>query len=442
MATLWRDLLFGFRLLGKNKGFTFIAVLALALGIGPNTAIFSVIYATLLAPMPYPHAEQLVMVWSRIQGHNNGIAAGDYLDWVRENKSFQGLWAWTGFSANLAGTEEPEQVDGTQASPGWTSMGVKPMLGRDFLPEEAQPGRDHEVILRNKLWVRRFGARRDILGSHIRINGEQYTVVGVMPPGQQDRMPDDLIVPLSFKPEQINHDFHWLIALGRLKDGVSIKQAQADMDAVTKHIGEVYPQDKGWGASVEPLRNDFLPKERIASLWLLMGGVGFVLLIACANVANLLLARGTARQREVAVRASLGASRGRLFGQLITEGLALALAGGILGVGLGWGILKAVIAFMPPDTLPSEADVTLNVPVLLFTLAATMIAGVLAGCAPAWQAARLDLNDTLKQSGRSLSTGRHWLRRTLVVGEFTLALTLLAGAGLAIHSFWKVMHLD
>jgi putative ABC transport system permease protein len=442
MATLWRDFCFGFRLLLKNRGFTFIAILALALGIGPNTAIFSVIYATLLAPMPYPHPEQLVMVWSKIQGHRNGIAAGDYLDWVRENKSFQGLWAWTGLDANLAGAQEPEQVNGTQAVPGWLNIGVKPFIGRDFLPEEGQPGRDHVVILRNKLWVRRFGGRRDIIGSRIHINGELYTVVGVMPPGQQDRMPDDLIVPLSFKPDQINHDFHWLLVLGRLKPGVSIQRAQADMDAVTRHIGEVYPQDKGWGASVEPLRNDFLPRERIASLWLLMGGVGFVLLIACANVANLLLARGTARQREVAVRASLGASRGRLFSQFLTESLALALAGGVLGVGLGWGILKAVMAFMPRETLPSEADVTLNLPVLLFTLGATMLAGMLAGCAPAWQAARLDLNETLKQSGRALSSGRQWLRRALVVGEFALALTLLAGAGLAIHSFMKLTHLD
>ena len=443
MATLWRDFLFGFRLLLKNKGFTFIAVLALALGIGPNTAIFSVIYATLLAPMPYPHAEQLVMVWSKIQGFHNGVAAGDYLDWVHQSKSFQGLWAWSGFSANLGGTSEPEQVPGLLEPPGMISgMGIVPILGRDFLPEEGQVGRDHVVILRHKLWVRRFGSRPDIVGSHIRINGEQYTVVGVLPPGQQDRMNDDIIAPLAFKPEQVNHDFHWLLVMGRLKDGVTIKQAQADMDAVTKHIGEVYPQDKGWGAFVEPLRNDFLPKERIAGLWLLMGGVGFVLLIACANVANLLLARGTARQREVAVRASLGASRRRLFGQLLTESLALALVGGILGVGLGWGILKAVMAFMPESTLPSEADVTLNVPVLLFTFLATLIAGVLAGCAPGWQAARLDLNDTLKQTGRSLSSGSHWLRRGLVVAEFTLALTLLAGAGLAIHSFMKVTHVD
>jgi putative ABC transport system permease protein len=442
MATLWRDFCFGFRLLLKNKGFTSIAILALALGIGPNTAIFSVIYATLLAPMPYPRPEQLVMVWSKIQGNRNGVAAGDYLDWVRGNKSFQGLWAWTGFNANLAGAEEPEQVNGTQAVPGWLSIGVKPVIGRDFLPEEGQQGRDHVVILRNKLWVRRFGARRDIVGSKIPINGEPYTVIGVLPPGQQDRMPDDLIVPLTFKPEQINHDFHWLLVLGRLKPGVSIKQAQADMDAVTRHIGEIYPQDKGWGASVEPLRNDFLPRERIASLWLLMGGVGFVLLIACANVANLLLARGTTRQRELAVRSSLGASRGRLFSQLLTESLALALVGGALGVGIGWGILQAVMAFMPRETLPSEADVTLNLPVLLFTLGATVVAGVLAGCAPAWQAARQDINETLKQTGRSLSSGRHWLRRTLVVGEFALALTLLAGAGLAIHSFMKITHLD
>src|SRR5579884_1453246 len=414
--TLWRDFYFGFRLLAKNKSFAFIAILALALGVGPNTAIFSVIYATLLAPMPYHDPEQLVMVWSKIQGFHNGVAAGDYLDWVRESKSFQGLWAWTGFDANLGGTSEPEQVPGTQARPGWISgIGVTPMLGRDFLPEEGQTGRDHVVILRHKLWVRRFGGRRDIIGSRIRINSQEYTVVGVLPGGQQDRMPDDLVVPLAFRPEQVNHDFHWLLVLGRMKPGVTIRQAQADMDAVTKHIGEIYPQDKGWGAFVEPLRNDFIPKERIQSLWLLMGGVGFVLLIACANVANLLLARGTGRQREVAIRASLGASRGALFRQLLTESLALAVAGGIAGVGLGWGILKAVIAFMPDQTLPSEADVTLNIPVLLFTLAATMIAGVLAGCAPGWQAARLDLNDTLKQSGRSLISGRHWLRRTLVV---------------------------
>jgi putative ABC transport system permease protein len=443
IAGIQRDFSFALRVLLKNKGFALVAMLALALGIGPNTAIFSIIYATLLAPMPYPHPEQLVMVWSKIQGHRNGIAAGDYLDWCKQSRSFQGLWAESGVNANLTGAGEPVHIHATAVIPGFLSgWGAGMMLGRDFLPEEGQRGNDHEVVLMHKLWMSRFGGRRDILGKPIQINGESYTVVGVLQPGQQDRMPNQLYLPLAFDAEQINHEFHWLLVMGRLKPGVTIKQAQADMDSVTAQIGKIYPQDKGWGASVEPLRNDFLPKEQIQGMWLLMGGVGFVLLIACANVANLLLARGTARQREIAVRASLGASRPRLFGQLLTESLAVALAGGIFGVALGWAILKVLMARLPEQTLPSEADVTLNLPVLLFTLAATVLAGVLAGCAPALQAARLNLNDVLKQSSRSVSAGRYWLRRVLVVGEFTLALALLAGAGLAIHSFWKIMQLD
>ncbi len=442
MSTVWRDLLFGLRVLGRNKGTAFIAMLALALGIGPNTAIFSVIYATLFAPMPYPNPDQLVMIWSRIQGHRNGIAAGDYLDWKNQSRSFQGLWAESDFSANLSGGDQPEQIQATQTSPGLLSgWGAPFLMGRDFLPEEGQPANDHEVVLMHKLWARRFGSRPDIVGQRIKINGEDYTVVGVLRSGQQDRMPNELYAPLAFKPEQTNHDFHWLIVMGRLKPDVTIKQAQADMDAVTKHIGEVYPQDRGWGASVEALRNDFLPKEQIQGMWLLMGGVGFVLLIACANVANLSLARGTARQRELAVRAAIGASRWRLFTQLLVESLALALAGGLLGLALGWAVQKLLLTYIA-QSLPSEAEVTMNLPVLLFTLTATLLAGIVAGCAPALQAARLDLNDVLKQSARSVSTGRHWVRRILVVGEFTLALALLAGAGLAIHSFWKITQLD
>ena len=443
MTNLLRDFRFALRLLWQNKSFTAIAVLALALGVGPNTAIFSVIYATLYAPMPYPNSDQLVMVWSKIQGNNNGIAAGDFLDWQKQSTSFQGLWAWSGFDANLGGAEGPEQVPGTQSTPGQlTGLGVPPVIGRDFRSDEDQPGRDHVVVFSNRLWQRRFGGKRDIVGQTVRMNGEPYTVVGIMPPGQMDRMPNQLWVPLSIKPEQINHDFHWLLAMGRLKPGVSIEQAQSDMDAVTKHIGEVYPQDKGWGASVEPLRNDFLSRESIRGMYFLMGGVGFVLLIACANVTNLLLARATAREREIAIRASIGASRARLFRQMISEGVLLAMIGGAAGVALGFGILKLLLRYMPPNTLPSEADVSLNLPVLLFTLSATLIAGVLAGSAPAFQAARLNLNAVLKQSGRSIGFGKHFVRRALVVGEFALALTLLAGAGLAIHSFWKVTRLD
>ncbi len=443
MTTLLRDFRFALRLLSQHKTFSAIAVLALALGVGPNTAIFSVIYATLYAPMPYPDAGQLVIVWSKIQGNRNGIAAGDFLDWQKQSTSFQGLWAWTGFSANLGGAEGPEFVPGTQSTPGQLSgLGVPPVIGRDFRQDEDQPGRNHVVIFSNRLWQRRFGGKREIVGQTVRMNGEPYTVVGIMPPGQMDRMPNQLWVPLSIKPEQINHDFHWLLAMGRLKSGVTIKQAQADMDAVTRHIGEVYPPNKGWGASVEPLRNDFLPKDMITGMYFLMGGVAFVLLIACANVTNLLLARGTAREREIAIRASIGAGQGRLFRQMISEGLVLALIGGAAGVALGWGILKLLTHYMPPDTLPSEADVTLNIPVLLFTLAATLVAGILAGSAPAFQAARVNLNTVLKQSGRSVGFGRHFVRRALVVAEFALALTLLAGAGLAIHSFVNITRLD
>lgn len=443
MKTLLRDFRFALRLLWQNKTFTAVAVLALALGVGPNTAIFSVIYATLYAPMPYPDADQLVIVWSKIQGNRNGIAAGDFLDWQKQSTSFQGLWAWSGFNANLGGAEGPEQVSATASTPGHISgWGVKPVIGRDFLPDEDQPGKNHVLILSNRLWQRRFGGDRKIVGQTIRMNGEPYTVVGILPPGQMDRMPNQLWAPLTFKPEQVNHDFHWLLVMGRLKPGVSIKQAQADMDAVTKHIGEIYPPNKGWGASVEPLRNDFLSKDTIKGLYLLMGGVGFVLLIACANVTNLLLARGTAREREIAIRASIGAGRARLFRQMISEGLLLSTIGGVAGVGLGWGILKLLTHYMPPDTLPSEADISLNLPVLLFTLAATLVSGVLAGSAPAFQAARLNLNAVLKQSGRTVGAGKHLVRRMLVVAEFALALTLLAGAGLAIHSFLNVTRLD
>jgi putative ABC transport system permease protein len=324
-------------------------------------------------------------------------------------------------------------------------VGTPFLLGRDFLPEEGQVGRDRAVIMTHRLWMERFGSDRDIIGKPVRLNGERYTVVGVLAVGQPDRLEAQLFVPLAFKPEQINHDFHWILVMGRLKGGVTIQQANADMDSVTRHIAEVYPKsNKGWGATVEPLRNDFISKDTIKNLWLLMGAVGFILLIACVNVANLLLARGTARQREIAVRAALGATRWQLFGQFLTESVALSLMGGVLGISLAWGLLKAIVAMIPPYTLPSEADFRLNLPVLFFSLGASIVCGVLFGCAPAWQTAQLNLSDTLKESGRSSSSsvGRQGLRRGLVVVEFALALTLLSGAGLVIHSFWKLSRVD
>ena len=445
MTNLGRDFRFGFRLLLKNPGFASVAVLALALGIGANTAIFSVVYATLLAPLPYPDPQQLVMVWSKIQGGRNVVAAGDYQDWKRESTVFQSLGAWTGMSLNLATGSQPERVQATTVTPGFISMMGEPLLlGRDFLAEEGEVGKNHVAILMYRFWMDRFGGDRTIVGRTVQMNGEPYTIVGILAPGVPDRGRDKVAVPLAFKPDQINHDFHWLLVMGRLKPGVTIAQANADMDSVTRHIAEVYPKsDKGWSASVEPLKNDFLDRDVIRALWLLMGAVGFVLLIACANVANLLLARATTRQKEVAVRASLGASRQRLFSQFLAESLALASIGGISGVALAWLLLKLIMVMMPPFTLPYEADVRLNLPVLLFTVAASLLAGVLFGCAPAWRSARMNLNEVLKEGGRSaLAAGRHGLRRTLVVAEFALALSLLAGGGLAIHSLWNVAHVD
>jgi len=444
MQTLLQNLRFSLRLLGRNPGVTITVLLTVALGIGANTAIFTVDYATLLAPLPFPQPDQLVMVWSKIQDNRNGVAAGDFTDWKQQNTVFSDLNAFSGTSFNIATKDQPQYLQASLTTPGLLQMqGEALFLGRYFLPEEGQAGHEHVVILTHKLWLK-LGADRKIVGTTLRLDGEPYTVVGVQTAGDQDRGQNQMTVPLVFKPEQLNHDFHWLLVMGRMKPGVTLQQARQNMDAVTAHIAQVYPRsDKGWGAKVEPLKNDFLPPERIQMLWLLLGAVGFVLLIACVNVANLLLARGMTRQKELALRSALGAARATIFGQLMTESLLLTLGGGALGVGVGYAMLQGLIAAMPPNTLPNEADLRLNVPILLFTLGATTLAGLLAGCAPAWYASRIDPGEALKEGGRSgTSAGKHRLRRLLVIGEFGLALALLAGAGLAIHSFWNLTRVD
>ena len=444
MQTLLQTLRFSLRQLGRNPGMTITILLTVALGIGANTAIFTVDYATLLAPLPFPQANQLVMVWSKIQDNRNGVAAGDFTDWKQQNTVFSDINAWSGTSFNIATKDQPQFLQASITTPGMLQMEGEPLfLGRYFLPEEGQAGHEHVVILTHKLW-QKLGADPKIMGTTLRLDNEPYTVVGVQAPGDADRGQNQLTVPLVFKPEQLNHDFHWLVVMGRMKPGVTLHQAQQDMDAVTAHIAQVYPKsDKGWGAKVEPLKNDFLPPERIQMLWLLLGAVGFVLLIACVNVANLLLARGMTRQKELAVRSALGAARSTIFGQLLTESLLLTLAGGVLGVGVGYAMLQGLIAAMPRNTLPSEADLRLNLTILLFTLAATTLAGLLAGSAPAWYASRVDPGESLKEGGRTgTSVAKHRLRRLLVIGEFALALALLAGAGLAIHSFWNLTRVD
>jgi putative ABC transport system permease protein len=438
------DVRFGFRILRKKPGFAAVAVLTLALGIGANTAIFSVVYGALLAPLPMPHPEQLVMVWSDINGRNV-VSPGDFLDWKRQNSVFQNLVAWDEATFSLSVDGRPEALQTRIMSPGFFSMqGIPLVLGRDFVAEEGQPGNEHVVIMTNRLWRERFGGDSHILGRQVGLNAEPYTVVGVLAAGMPDRYESQLFVPMALRPDQINHNRHWMVVMGRLKPGVTLQQANADMDGVARRIAETYPDsNKGWGVRVEPLKNDFTSRDTIQDLWLLMGAVGFVLLIACVNVANLLLARGTVRRKEAALRASLGATRWQLFSQFLSESLALALLGGALGVGLAAMLLKVIVVLLPQFSVPTEADIRLNLPVLLFSLTATLLAGLLCGCAPAWQISRRNLSDALKEGGRSASSaGRHGLRRTLVVVEFALALTLLAGAGLVIHSFWKLTRVD
>jgi putative ABC transport system permease protein len=444
MWQVLQNVRFSFRMLARNPGLTLTVLLTLALGIGANTAIFTVDYATLLAPLPYPHPEQLVMVWSKQQIYRNITSAGDFTDWKRQATAFQDLNAWTGKSFNIATNDQPEFIQAVAETPGMNTMVGEPLaLGRDFVPQEGVPGRDHVVILTHKLWMR-LGANPGIVGTTLRLDGEPYTVVGVQRPGINDRDQAQLTVPLVFTPDQVNHDFHWLLVMGRMKPGLTIKQAQANMDSVTAAIARQYPSSNtGWGAIVEPLKNDFMPPDRIHMLWLLLGAVAFVLLIACVNVANLLLARGMARQKELGVRSALGAARSAIFAQLLTESVVLALAGGALGVAVGYGMLQGLIVVMPPGTLPSEADLRLNVPILLFTVVTTTFAGLLAGSAPAWFASRTDPGESLKEGTRSgTSAGKHRLRRILVVGEFALALALLAGAGLAVHSFLNLSRVD
>jgi len=441
-----QNLTFGLRTLGKSPGFAITAVLTLALGIGATTAMFSVVYAV-FEPMPYPKPDQLVMVWSKLPAGRNSVAAGDYFEWQRRSTSFAAMGAWSGTAFNLSGGERPEFVVGSRRTPGFFTMeGLPLLLGRDFLPEEGEPGKDHVVILSHRLWLRQYGGNRDLIGKPIRLNSEPYTVVGIMPPGVYDRFNSQLWVPLSFRPEEIAHDSNFSPVMARLKDDVTIDQAQAEMNVIAAQLQNEFPKsNSNRNISVEPLHLNFVTDSTRRNLWLLLGAVGFLLLIGCVNVANLLLARGTSRQREVAVRAALGASRSRLFVQFLTESFVLAVLGGVLGIFLTSLIVQAITAVMPPvgTMLPSEANIRISVPVLLFTIGVTLIAGLLFGAAPAWQATRLDLNEVLKLGGRTGGAGmRRKALRVLVVAEFALALTLLATSGLALRGFWNLNRID
>jgi putative ABC transport system permease protein len=418
----------------------------LALGISSTTAIFSVVYGTFFAPLPYRDPEALVMVWSQFRGERVPVSAKDYVVWKREATAFDDLNAWGGRSVNMATADRPENVQAGVATPGFLAMlgyGHPLAVGRSFIEEEGTVGRDRVVILTYRVWRDRFNGDAAIVGRQIRLDNEPHTVVGVLGEGPADHQQSKLWLPLAFTPEQLRSDNRSLNVMGRLRRGVTIQQANANMAALGIAVEQRTPRpDDTWRTSVEPFRNNFVRSSTKQGLWLLLAAVCFLLLIACANVANLLLARGSTRQRELAIRSALGASNGAIARQLLIESLVLAFAGGTVGALFASIQLDAIVALMPEYTLPSETEITLSVPVLVFALSVCAMAGVLAGCAPAWQAARANLGDAIKEGGRSIASGRNLLRRALVVMEFALALTLLAGGGMAARAFIRTMSVD
>jgi len=446
MAAVLRDLRFGLRLLLKAPGFAAVAIATLALGIAANSAMFSVIYPTYFEPLPYRDPERLVMVWSGRDGNRVPVSPADFLDWRRASSAFEDLNAWNGGEVNLATGERPERVPINYATPGFLAMlgyGQPLAAGRNFVEDDGIEGRDRVVIVSHRFWQERLGGDTAAVGREIRLDGESHTVVGVLGPGPADQSNAQLWKPFAFTADRLDRHSRWMLVLGRLKPDVTREQANASMATVAASLAAAYPDSNaGWTISVEPFRNNFVRSEVLAALWLLMGAVGFVLLIACANVANLLLARGTARRRELAVRASLGASRAAIVRQLVAESTVLALAGGAVGVALAYALVHVIGTLMPPFTLPTEVFIRLNVPVLLFTAVVSGASAIVFGCVPAWQAARVDLVEALKDSARSAAGGQHRLRRALVVVEFTLAIALLTGGGLALDGFLRMARVD
>ena len=446
MTTLLRDARFGLRLLRRNPGFTLVAVVTLAVGIAATTAIFSVVYGLFLAPLPYHKPDRLVMLWEDVQGYRVGVSPKSYTAWKREATAFADINAWGGRSVNLATADRPENVIAGLATPGFLAMlgyGHPLALGRTFRDDEGVAGRNHVVVLTYQLWKDGFGGDPGIIGRQVRVDDVPHTVIGVLGQGPADHQQSKIWIPLAFSEAQLQSDDLWLLVMARLKDEVSVQQANANMTALGARLEQQRaPRREGWTVRVEEFRNNFVRDSTKRGIWLLLGAVLFVLLIACVNVANLLLARGTARHRELAIRAAIGATPASVVRQLLVESVVLAGAGGLLGALLALAIVDAIVALMPPFTLPSETEITLSIPVLLFALLACTLAGIAAGLAPAWQASRASAAETMKEGARTIGDRRFGVRRGLVVVEFALALTLLAGGGMAVHALVRMMRVD
>jgi predicted permease len=438
VRNFWQDVRFGLRVLSKSSSFAAIAILTLALGIGANTALFSVVNGVLLNPLPFPNPDQLVAVYSRTANFKESSSSyPNFLDWQKQNKSFASLGAFRSESYNLTGIGEPERLNCHMISAQFLpALGVPLPLGRNFRPEEDQPGAAPVALLGDGLWKRKFGASPDILGKTLTLNGKSYTVVGVAPGRLPVYSPTDVFVPIgqwtdpTFRDRRISMGMN---AIGRLKPGVTFEEARAEMDRIGTNLAAAYPEaNTGSGVTLVPLKADVVGDVR-GILLVLLGAVGFVLLIACANVANLLLARSTGRAREFAIRSALGASPARVIRQLLTESVILGIGGGLIGLLLAkWGT-RAILAALPA-ALPRSEEIGIDAHVLLFTMGISFLTGILFGLVPAIKSLRPDMHETLKEGGRGSSGARHRTQSVFVILEMAMALVLLIGAGLMIRS--------
>ncbi len=450
-ADLWQDLRYALRTLAKNPAFTSVAIVAIALGIGANTAIFSVVNAVLLRPLPFKNPEQMVMAWenaAHLGFPKNTPSPPNFLDWQRQNTVFAGMAAMVERNFNLTGVGEPERLDGRRVSANlFDLLGVPALLGRTFVPGDDRPGAN-VVLLSHSLWQRRFGSDPGVIGRTVTLNGESYVVIGVMPrsvhlPGYGNWQ-DKLWVPIAFTNEEVTErGNHFLDVIAQMKPGVTLKQAQAEMETIAARLAKQYPRfNTRIGATVTPLHEEIVGDIKPALL-ILLGAVGFVLLIACANVANLLLARAAVREKEIALRLALGASRSRLTRQFLTESVLLAFLGAGLGLLLALGGVRVLKTFVPSMILQIQA-INIDGKVLLFTASIALLTGIVFGLAPAMHALNSNLNDSLKEGGRDSAASRkgNRLRGLLVIGEVAVSFILLIGAGLLINSFLHLRNLD
>jgi len=457
MEALFKDLRYGFRSLLRRPGFTVVSVLTLALGIGANTAIFSVVSAVLLQPLPYNEPERLVALWENVPVHGQWrVTPANFFDWKKQNTVFADLAAFGSNTLTLTGAGEPEQLQGTSVSEGYFPVvGVEPRLGRSFVKEEYEPGKGRVVILGHALWAKRFGSNADVIGKAITLNDDPFIVVGVMPDGIYPGWPttggrisfnsdqQQFWTPMSFSAQWAAvRTAHVLGVVGRLKPGVTVAQAQSEMNIIGARLEQEYAANKGEGIIVHPFIHEVVGNVKPALL-VLFGPVALVLLIACANIAGLVLAQHAARNKEIAIRAALGAGRWQLMRQFFLEGVLLSLMGTAAGIVLSVYGVQFLIKFIP-EGIPRLSQVQIDVQVFGFTLLLSLLTCLAFGLLPAWQAARPDLQQTLEQGHRSSGSraARHGLRRLLVVFQVTMALMLVIGAGLLIKTFWRLRQVD